>query len=387
MKSFIIFIILPVLFLYGCKNASTHDHSDKITENHEGHNHENENAGHGDEIIFTKKQAAQTDFKVEEIQPGVFHQVIKTSGQILPAPGDESALVATNNGIISFANHKLTAGSAVHKGQILFHIASKNISEGDYYSRISANYEKTTAEYERAQKLVADKIISQKEFEEIRLNYQNARIAYDAISDKHSSQGISLTSPLTGYIKNIAIKDGEYVTAGQTVATISQNKRLILRADVSEKHYGSLNRIQSANFRTPYDNQTYRLSYLAGKLLSAGKTAENNSFYIPVTFEFDNRGEIIPGAFVEIYLISSPMENVIHIPLSALTNEMGYFYVYKQLDEEGFQKQEVEIGVNDGKEVQILKGLKPGERVVTRGAYQVKMAASSGTIPGHNHEH
>lgn len=125
MKSFIIFIILPVLFLYGCKNASTHDHSDKITENHEGHNHENENAGHGDEIIFTKKQARQTDFKVEEIQPGVFHQVIKTSGQILPAPGDESALVATNNGIISFANHKLTAGSAVHKGQILFHIASK----------------------------------------------------------------------------------------------------------------------------------------------------------------------------------------------------------------------------------------------------------------------
>ena len=106
-----------------------------------------------------------------------------------------------------------------------------------------------------------------------------------------------------------------------------------------------------------------------------------------MTFEFDNRGEIIPGAFVEIYLISSPMENVIHIPLSALTNEMGYFYVYKQLDEEGFQKQEVEIGVNDGKEVQILKGLKPGERVVTRGAYQVKMAASSGTIPGHNHEH
>ena len=56
MKSFIIFIILPVLFLYGCKNASTHDHSDKITENHEGHNHENENAGHGDEIIFTKNR-------------------------------------------------------------------------------------------------------------------------------------------------------------------------------------------------------------------------------------------------------------------------------------------------------------------------------------------
>lgn len=387
MKPSIILVILSILFLSGCKNASTHDHAAKVSENHEGNDHEHAHAEHGDEIIFTKAQAAQTDFKVEEIQPGTFHQVIKTSGQILPAPGDESALVATHNGVISFANRELSAGTATHKGQTLFHIASKNISEGDYYSRISANYKKAMAEYTRAQKLVADKIISQKEFEEIHLNYQNAKIAYDAISDKHTSQGISLNSPLTGYIKNITIKDGEYVTAGQTVATISQNKRLILQADVPEKHYGSLNRIQSANFRTPYDNQTYQLSDLSGKLLSAGKTAATNSFYIPVTFEFDNRGEIIPGAFVEIYLISSPMENVIHIPLTALTNEMGYFYVYKQLDEEGFQKQEVEIGANDGKEVQILKGLKPGERVVTRGAYQVKMAAATGTIPGHSHEH
>ena len=62
-------------------------------------------------------------------------------------------------------------------------------------------------------------------------------------------------------------------------------------------------------------------------------------------------------------------------------------YVYVQIDEEGYRKQEVALGANNGKEVQIIKGLHPGDRVVTQGAYQVKMASASGAIPhGHSHE-
>lgn len=369
-------------------NHEGHDHAG---ENHEGHDHgqeANAEKEHSDEIIFTRAQAAKTDFEVREMQPGTFHQVIKTTGQILPAPGDESVIVAGSNGVISYANNNLAEGSAVKQGQILFQIASKNMGEGDYYSRIKANYEKTKAEFERARKLIQDKIISQKEFETIRLNFQNAKIQYDAIAGKQSSKGISINSPLNGYLKNIAVKDGEYVTAGQAIATVSQNKKLVLRADVSEKHYKSLNTINNANFKTPYDDQVYTLPELSGKLLSVGKAAGNNTFFIPVTFEFDNRGDIIPGSFVEVYLISSPMENVMSIPVSALTNEMGNYYVYVQLDEEGYRKQEVKTGANNGQEVQILKGVNPGDRIVTRGAYQVKMASASGAIPhGHSHEH
>lgn len=403
----IILIIMAALCFYGCKDTKqqNHNHSHATanihTEHehngheheihaHRGGNHATENAeheGHTDEIIFTQEQAARTEFKVEEVYLGPFNQIIKTTGQILPAPGDESVIVATTSGIISYADNKLAAGTAVKQGVSLFNIMTKDLGEGDYYTRIYANYKKTKAEYERAQKLIADKIVSQKEFETITLNYQNAQIAYDAISGKQSAKGVSIKNPLTGFIKNISVKDGEYVTAGQAIATISQNKRLVLRADVSERHYPSLRNIRSANFQTPYDNRVYELTRLSGKLLSVGKAARENTFFIPVTFEFDNQGDVIPGSFVEIYLISSPVENVISIPITALTNEMGYFYVYKQLDAEGYKKQEVKIGANDGKNVQILSGLHAGERVVTQGAYQVKMASASASIPGHTHNH
>lgn len=393
------FIIISLAF-YGCKNQTpvhTEGHEHETAEEHAAHSHEGEEHGseahatsekqHSDEIIFTKAQAEKTDFKVETVQPGNFHGIIKTTGQILPAPGDESVIVASSNGIVSY-NRTLTEGSPVKKGQILFNISSRNIAEGDHYSKVKAGYEKALAEYKRAENLIKDRIISQREFENIRLNYENARIAFEAVSGNRTPKGVGIPSPIEGYLKNLLIKEGEYITVGQPLATVSQNKKLVLRAEVSEKHYNALKSVRTANFKTPYDNKVYILSELEGKLLSFGKASDASSFYVPVSFEFDNKGNVIPGSFVEVYLITEPIENALSIPVSALTNEMGTFYVYVQLDEEGYRKQEVSLGMNDGRKVEVRKGLQAGDRVVTRGAYQVKMASFSGAIPhGHSHEH
>ena len=177
------------------------------------------------------------------------------------------------------------------------------------------------------------------------------------------------------------------MTIGQPLVSVTQNRRLFLRAEVSEKYYPYLRTISSANFQTPYNNKVYELQALNGKLLSFGKTAGDNSFYVPVTFEFDNKGEVIPGSFVEVFLLSSPMENVIFLPRTALTEEQGSYFVYLQLDEEGYRKQEVTVGADNGKNVQILSGVKAGDRVVTEGAYQVRLASASNAIPAHSHEH
>jgi len=47
----------------------------------------------------------------------------------------------------------------------------------------------------------------------------------------------------------------------------------------------------------------------------------------------------------------------------------------------------VTLGANNGSEVQILSGLKPGDEVVTRGAYQIKLSSASNAIPAHSHSH
>lgn len=136
MKKLIFVGILGLFVLGSCNNSTvthTHNEHDHATEghnheaegsdhSHEGecsgeHNHEatdghNESAEvHSDEIILPKAKAEAAGVKVSVIEPAPFQQVIKTSGQVLAAQGDESVAVATVAGVVSFRG-KVTEGRA-----------------------------------------------------------------------------------------------------------------------------------------------------------------------------------------------------------------------------------------------------------------------------------
>ena len=377
-----------------------HDHDGHNHDAHAGHNHQADaHAGHDhghdhghahgtnpDEIILAPEKAKSAGVMSEEIQPKAFRQVIKTSGEVLTAQGSESMVVANVAGVVSF-QRAVTEGMQVGKGNTLLTISASQLQDGDPAQRARIAYETAKSEYERAERLVKNQIVSQKEYMAIKEKYENARLSYEALAKNQTKSGVSITAPIGGYIKNLMVKEGDYVTVGQPLATVTQNNRLFLRADVSERYYKYLNGIASANFQTPYDNQVYQLEALNGKLLSVGKSAGSSSYYVPVTFSFDNKGDIIPGSFVEVYLLSQQQENSLVLPTEAITEEQGLYFVYIQKCEESYKKQEVKLGASNGKEVQILSGITPGDKVVVKGAFHVKLASAGNALPAHSHEH
>ena len=177
------------------------------------------------------------------------------------------------------------------------------------------------------------------------------------------------------------------LSSGNPIASIFRNRKLILTAEVQQTHFSKLNSISSANFRTAYDSKIYSTDNLKGKLISYGKSTNVNAYSIPVNIGILNNGEIIPGSFVEVFLKTNVIENALVIPYSALIEEQGNYFAYVQTSGEGFQKRELEVGSNDGTNVQVLAGIKEGERVVIKGGYQIKLATMSGKIPAHGHEH
>ena len=369
-----------------------HDHSHDA-HNHEAHNHEGHDHSHGhdhgvnpDEIMLAPEKAKAAGVASEVIQPKTFRQVIKTSGEVQAAQGAESVVVANVAGVVSF-QRAVTEGMQVGKGATIMTISASKLQDGDPAQRARIAYEAAKADYDRASRLVESQIVSQKEFNAIKEKYENAKLAYDAVAKNQTKGGVVVAAPIGGYIKNLLVKEGDYVAVGQPLATVTQNNRLFLRADVSERYYKYLNGISSANFKTPYDNQVYELEALNGKLLSVGKAAGSGSYYVPVTFSFDNKGEIIPGSFVEIFLLSQQQENALVLPVEALTEEQGLYFVYLQNCEESYKKQEVKIGASNGVEVQILDGIHPGDKVVVKGAYHVKLASAGNALPAHSHEH
>lgn len=344
----------------------------------------------GNQISYLKEQAWKVEFANMPVVRQSFNEVIKTTGEILTAQGDEMVITANTNGVVTFTGNKAVVGTSVRSGEMLFSISGKNLTDGNTetrYTQAKVAYEKAKADYDRAQELVKDNIVSQRDFLETKAKYETEQANYNNLSRNYQSGGQKVVSPISGFVKNILVAEGQYVSVGQPIASVSQNRSLVLKAEVSQKYFSKLPLISSANFKTAYDNNTYSIESLNGKLLSFGKSNDANTLFIPVTFSFDNKGEVVPGSLVDVYLKLQPFDGAIVIPVSSLIEEQGLFYAYVQTAGESFVKRELKLGGSDGINIQVLAGLNEGERVVTKGGYQIKLATASGAIPLHGHAH
>jgi RND family efflux transporter MFP subunit len=345
----------------------------------------------GTSVSFTKEQAWQIDFAAVPAKVLPFQEVIRTSGQLISAPADEALLIAQIDGIVSLSGRDMVVGKPVKAGELAFVVSSNENVKG----ALSAEVEKAEndlrtarANYERAGELVKDKIISEKEYLEARLRFENAETTLKTarISSGFNTRKQNITVPMSGFVRNILVANGQYVTAGQPLGSISRNQKLILRADLSQRYFSKLSSVTAANFRTSDGSKIYSTRELNGKLVSYGKSIDTYTPFVPLSFEIDNDGGLIPGSIVEVYLLSGNTSSLV-IPYSSLLEEQGIFYVFVQTSGESFQKREVKTGSTDGINVQVISGVRPGEWVVSKGAYQIKLSTASGQLPAHGHEH
>jgi membrane fusion protein, heavy metal efflux system len=343
----------------------------------------------GSALTFLKEQAWKIEFATTEVKPQIFHDVIKVTGDISSRSSDEQVVSARSTGIVNWDENFVT-GSKIEKGTKLFVLTSGNLAQGNIesqYREAKINFDKAKADYERVQPLLKDKIVSQKDYLEIENRYNQAQVVFETLSRNYSNGGQSVTAPISGFIKQINVRSGEFVQAGQPLAVISKDQDLQLRAEVPLRYAEDLPLITSATFKTVHNDKVYTTQELNGKLISFGKTVGNASSLLPVFFSISNDGSLIPGDVVEIFLQAKSIPNALVVPIASLIEEQGNFYVYVQLAGETFEKRSVKLGANDGKNVQVLSGINAGERVVTEGAMLVKLGTQSGAVPGHGHEH
>ncbi|PZR09534.1 MAG: efflux RND transporter periplasmic adaptor subunit [Flavobacterium psychrophilum] len=343
------------------------------------------------EISYLKEQAWKVPFANAPIIATEYNSIIKTSGIVIAAPGDEAVVSAKSDGIVKFTNRNLTVGFPVSAGTSMFAITGGGVAQGNIdasYQQVLATYNQAKANYERATELVKDQIVSQREYLDAKVAYENAQTAFNMVGKNYSSgSGQANAATISGYITNILVTDGQYVTAGTPLALISKNKKLLLQANVSQKYFSLLPSITSANFKIAGNETVLNTQALNGRVVSYGRNAGIVGAFVPILFEIDNSVNIVPGSAVEFFLKTSAIPNAIVVPVVALIDEQGSFFVYVQTGGETFEKREVKVGESDGTNVQVLNGLTVGERVVTKGAYQIKLSTASGTMPAHGHEH
>lgn len=340
----------------------------------------------GDEITYLKEQAWKTEFQTMEVTLQPFYSVIRTSGKVIIQPQSEITVNAQAAGTVQlFA----VQGETVNRSDLLALISGSGV-DNNMTLRLNESkiaFEKSKADYLRSMPLVKNSIISKRDFLDVEAQYQQDSLRYHQLAKLVSQNGLKITAPISGFISNIDIENGQFIEAGSPLLTVTNKNQVLIETFINQSDFKRVDGIFDANFQLLGDNKVVSLNEVNGKIKAKNAFVNESLPRIPVTFSATNNGMFMPGMFLEAFLLTGQKEAALVAPLSSIIEEQGQFYVFVQTGGESFVKREVKLANSDGKEVEILSGLEPGERIVTQGAYQVKLASLAGDLPIHGHTH
>jgi multidrug efflux pump subunit AcrA (membrane-fusion protein) len=229
--------------------------------------------------------------------------------------------------------------------------------------RVSANLNKTA------------KITSTFEGRLTRLNFDlNDRVKTGDVmalveSPELLGRQLEIKAPIDGVIIERHATTGELVDKARTIYTISDPTKLWVIADVKERDIAAVEPGQEASFTVlAYPNEQFH-----GKVLLTANQVESQTRTLEARIVTENAdGRLKPGMFADVAITTTILNDVLIIPDSALQTDGDEQTVFVSLGDGEFEKRIVKLGEEQQGNVQILAGLKPGEKVVTDGSFILK---------------
>jgi RND family efflux transporter MFP subunit len=177
---------------------------------------------------------------------------------------------------------------------------------------------------------------------------------------------------------------GANVAAGTILFRVVDASQILVVGQVPEAEAVGARSASAAEIEVP--GRPGRVQ--AGRLASLGKVIDPQSRTLPITFAFDNRTLGLPvGQSVFLHLLMSATASRPVVPSAAVVDDAGRPIVFVQVEGESFERRPVSLGAREGEWVQATSGVQTGEHVVTRGAYLVRLASLSTSVPAHGHVH
>ena len=353
-------------------------------------------------IAFLKEQQWALDFATEPVSERTERSSFDVTGEVQLRTGGQSDVAAPIEGRLVDAA-TVVVGRAVTKGQILAQIAPPVSAPSD---RTALEASKTEAENslafarrdrERAQRLVDAGAAPARRLDEARLNESTLEIRLKAaearLAQYESSRGaeadggsrlFAVRAPMAGTIAESHAVSGANVRAGDVLYRIIDTESVYVSANVPEADLVRMRQVSGAELQIPNGPAAKPL----GRQISIGRVIDPQSRTVPVLYEMNNSDrQLVVGQAVQIRLFTSANTKAPALRESAIVDDGGRPVVFVQLAGEAFARRPVTLGNRQGEYVQVSTGVQPGERVVTKGAYLIRLSSMSSQIPAHGHVH
>jgi multidrug efflux system membrane fusion protein len=341
---------------------------------------------------FARMMGGPLPVSVARVTTGDVPVVIEALGTVTPL-ATVNVRPQVTGPLVSIA---FTEGQMIAKGGLLAEIdprpyqAALDQARGQL-ARDRAALESARTDLARYQRLLAQNSVSAQIYaDELgTVRQDEAQVAGDQAAVETAALNLSycrITSPVAGRVGLRQVDLGNLVQANQTtpIVTVTQMQPMSVLFTVPENDLAEIFRHDGHGQKLvveAYDrNMQHRIA--TGTLASADNEISTSTGTLEMRALFNNsRGELFPNEFVNVKLVLTTLEHQVVVPGAAVQNGPSSHYVFIVRPDHTVVMRTVVTGPPDGNDVAIMKGLVPGETVVTDGADQLKNGAHV-RVPG-----
>jgi membrane fusion protein, heavy metal efflux system len=353
-------------------------------------------------ISFLKEQQWSLEFGTALVREQSVRESIRVPARLEARPGGAADVAAPIAGRLTRVLD-VALGTPVVRGQELARLLPPPAVPGDLPQLQRARSEAQSAlafatrDRERAERLTTAGAAPGKRLDEARSAEDQARARLTAAEASLAQYNVARTggatesdglfvvrAPVSGVISQRDAATGANVAAGTILFRVVDAAQVHVVGQVPETEAARARLVSAAEMEVP----AHEGRVPAGRLASVGKVLDPQARTLPITFAFDNRALGLPvGQAVFLHLLMHTTAPRPVVPAAAVVDDAGRPIVFVQREGETFERRAVTLGPRAGDLIQIVEGVKPGDRVVTKGAYLVRLASLSTSVPAHGHVH
>ncbi|NQY36280.1 MAG: efflux RND transporter periplasmic adaptor subunit [Alteromonadaceae bacterium] len=262
---------------------------------------------------------------------------------------------------------RLAEGDSIKSGELIATITGEDVRLASKMRLVAQDLEHAKQELEAIAKLFSKNLVSSSTNERAKTTYEKAKLEYE--KSLHSENRNKITSPIDGIILKLArdkgqlMANGQLVNPGQVIAEVASLDSVIADVNLVGKDIARVKPglVARANYFA------WKEQEFSGRVLRLSPTIDERTRSLRAQIEIENKNLLLkPGMFVEVSLVVERRENVLVVPRRSLTQRGGRRVVFV-VNGQRVEQREIELGLSDDLNVEILKGLKVGEKVVVLG--------------------
>jgi RND family efflux transporter MFP subunit len=355
-------------------------------------------------ISYLKEQQWTGDFAVAVVRSEPMRHSHRAPAVVVPPAGGEAVVSAPASGRLVTARLP-QLGDRVTAGAVLARFEPRLASVEDrallQYQVAEARgaVQAAEAEQRRAELLVAERATPARRLEESKRAVEIARAQLDAAETRLTQRNetlqtggaatggnaFELRAPISGTVAAVSATPGAGYAEGTELFRIVRTDTVAIEVQVPPSAGDLRTLVTDIALELPG-----RHAPIAARILRQAHTGVIDSRLRAFVLRFEvanGDGQLMVGQTGTAVLYLREQEAVPVVPATAILTEANRSYLFVQVGGESFERRVVELGARERDRVAVTTGIKPGDRVVTRGTYDVQLASAAKGLPAEGHVH